>query len=232
MITFGAGDVYIKSGTTQVRVGEVQEVGLEFSDEKVQHYGSSRYALMTAVTKSSITGTAKQAKFQGALISALLGGAYTDGTTIGATETMTSAGTTATATNVTGFSDLGVWTTSGIPLDPVASAPAAGEYSVTAAGVYTFGTSGTYRFAYSYTAATGKTVKVTNQTMGLAPTFELRLFNTAPDGKKMGIKLFAATFDKLSLAFKTSEFTAPDLSFSAAQNDAGEVFEAYFPDAE
>jgi hypothetical protein len=234
MISFGSGDVYLvppstASDLTPRKVGEVQEVSLEISQDKVELFGSSKFALMTAVTKAKITGSAKQAKFQGALVSALLGGTVSAGNRQSTSQTMGSAGTTVTATTVTGFEDLGaVDAATGLPLTKVASGATAGQYSVTNVGVYTFGTSGTYTIRYSYTVAgTGNSVLVTNSTMGLAPVFSLSLYNTNPIGEKFGLKLYAATFDKWSMNFKNEEFSMPDMSFSASADSSGNVLSLF-----
>lgn len=238
MIGFGAGDVFLIPPSTATditprKVGEVQEVTLDISQDKVELFGSSRFALMTAVTKAKISGTAKQAKIQGGLIASLLGGTRTTGTRAQGEDTSAS-GTTHTAATVTGFEDLGVRdNVTNASQKKVTGVPAAGEYAVTAAGVYTFGTSGVYKVNYSYSVAgSGETVLVTNTTMGLAPTFALGLYNTNPIGQKMGIKLYAATFDKFGLGFKAEEFSMPDLGFSCSADSSGNVLGLYLPDAE
>jgi hypothetical protein len=206
---------------------------MEQSRETKELYGSSLYALMSVTTRAKWTGSAKQAKLQGGVISAILGGTYATGTRIGVpSEVMGSAATTYTALNVTGFEDLGVRDSSGYQVTKKASAPSAGEYSVTNLGVYTFGTSGVYTVSYSYTAVSGKTVSVKNGTIGLSPTFQLGLYNTGPDGKKSGLKFYAATFSNWSGDFSAEEFTMPEAKFTCTADGSDNVFDLYLPDAE
>ena len=119
--------------------------------------------------------------------------------------------------------------TAGKYLSRVASAPTTGQYSV-AAGVYTFAAADTthvVQISYNYTAAsTGTTVAFANQLMGQNTTFKLELFNTY-NGVKTGWILPAATFSKLSLAFKNTDYTETDLDFECFADASGNILYEY-----
>ena len=144
---------------------------------------------------------------------------------------------TVTVTNAAAFAqDMGV-TYAGGPnagryLQQVASAPAQGQYSV-AAGVYTFAAadaSVAIYISYLYTATTGRTLAITNQLMGLAPTFQATLtdsFNNQGSVQSMVMQLFACTSSKLSMPLKAEDFMKTQIEWECQANSAGQVLNIY-----
>lgn len=123
--------------------------------------------------------------------------------------------------------DLGVINVStGVSFTQVASGPVAGQYSVSGAGIYTFAVAdaGTAVFInYIYTDSTqGQTLSISNELMGVAPTFQLVLTEVF-DGKTFVLVLYSCTSSKLSFPFKQDDFGISELDFQAQANDAGQV---------
>ncbi|MGH6836541.1 MAG: hypothetical protein ACREC9_13595 [Methylocella sp.] len=117
-------------------------------------------------------------------------------------------------------------TTGGLPFTKVASAPAAGQYSV-AAGVYSFATgdNGTaVQISYTYApvnAALQKLV-VTNQLLGTTPTFKALLYTTFL-GVPITLSVNKCTSSKLSFQTKLEDFVIPEFDFSAFDDGTGAV---------
>jgi len=224
------------SNPTPQQVGILQDVTLDIAVASKELYGSYQFPIDVARAAGKISGKAKFAAIRGSMISNLLGGSsiatgatYASQNEIGTIPTPSGPYTITVTNSATFVEDLGVFdTVSGVFLTRVASAPATGQYSV-AAGVYTFAAADTGHLvwiSYSYTAATGKTVTLTNQLMGTGNTFSLSLFNSFRS-MNSGIKLFAVQVPKLSYALKNEDYTMQDLNFDAFANGAGKVLEQY-----
>jgi hypothetical protein len=113
--------------------------------------------------------------------------------------------------------------------EKVNAAPATGQYMVDlATGTYTFAAADTGRkvlIDYSWLdAASGRTLSVTNQLAGLSPTFQIVLREVNEDGE-VGMKLYACSSSKLSLATKLGDYMIPEFDFTAKANAAGQVFD-------
>jgi hypothetical protein len=113
--------------------------------------------------------------------------------------------------------DLGViYAATGLSLTRVASSPTVGQYTVTAGGQYGFAAAdegAALLVAYTYTAATGSKLVLTNQLMGAGPTFKLRLFQSF-NGRNAIYEFNQVMSTKLSLDFKNEDWTVPELDFS------------------
>ena len=138
-------------------------------------------------------------------------------------EAHTAVANTFTATNTTGFVDYGCMNlTDGILMTRVASAPAAGQYSVNASGVYTFNaTDGTKNYSITYTATSasvGKTTSVVQAVGGLISGVQLVGFAPSNNGKPNGWKLWNALPDDLSLTYKSDDFVTKSVSFTAIKD--------------
>ena len=101
----------------------------------------------------------------------------------------------------------------------VASAPAAGQYSlVVATGIYTFAAADTgkaIKISYEYSASAGGQIyTMTNETMGYTPSFTLLLQN-GYDGKTMVCKLNRCVSGKLSVPLKSDDFAIYDFEAEA-----------------
>jgi hypothetical protein len=242
MIGFGAGDIFlITPGTPDqvTRVGNVQESTVDIKSDVKELYGSSKFPIAVVSTKSKITGKSKAASLDAALIRAVLAGATTvTGRKNPVIDETGVVPTTPFQVTVSGSAtwseDRGVIkTTTGANLVRVASAPATGQYSV-AAGVYTFAAADVamaVKISYTKTDTTGSTTNYKNQTMGLATYFQLGLYNTNPDGTKLGLLFYQILFSGMGgLAFKTDDFLLPELEWQAmAKESTGDVFDLYLP---
>ena len=116
--------------------------------------------------------------------------------------------------------DLGVFYAGGAQLQPVASSPAQGQYSVSA-GVYTFAAAdeGAAMVAYySYSSTSLVQLSLANQLMGTGPVFELQAkqdYFVQGVEKKLILKLNACRAAKWNLPFKNTDYTIQDFEFTA-----------------
>jgi hypothetical protein len=235
---FGVGSLSLIPGgasATPVQVGTLKDVSFDISLSMKSLIGNQQYPVALGRGAGKISGKAKSAQLNGALISQLLPGSSlaTGSTTAAIGESAVvpaSTPYTVTVVNSAKFgADLGVIDlTTGLALACVATGPTTGQYSV-AAGVYTFAAADTghqLAISYSYTQTTGKTVAYTNQLMGVGTTFQMAMFNQF-NGKSFGLKLFAVSSSKLSLALKNEDFTEQDIDFEAAADSLNRVAEFY-----
>jgi hypothetical protein len=124
--------------------------------------------------------------------------------------------------------DLGVsYAVSGRRFNRVTTPTAAGQYSVNfATGLYTFSSadaSAAVLISYTYNVATnGNRQTLTNQTMGITPTFKAT-FYTAYNGSGTALRLNACTANKLSLPTKLDNWTINELDFSAFADASGTI---------
>ena len=124
--------------------------------------------------------------------------------------------------------------TAGKYLARVASAPTTGQYSV-AAGVYTFAAADVAHnvsIVYVYTTASvGKTVTVTNTTMGPSTAFAVRIWEVFTINgivKPVGFKFPAVHFTDLGWAFKSEDWAEQAISGMVAQDPASQGVFTYF----
>jgi hypothetical protein len=121
--------------------------------------------------------------------------------------------------------DLGVINAvTGVPYEQVASGPITGQYSVDTLGNYTFAVADVgveLLISYIFTDATqGGTINISNELMGVAPTWQMVLTETFDD-KTFVLVLYSCTSSKFSLPFKQDDFEITELDFQAQSNDAG-----------
>ncbi len=244
MINFGSGKLIavptnLADGTaiavpTPVILGTMQDVSLDMSVEIKSLYGSKRYPIAVGQGKGKTEIKAKYAEIDGSILGSLFfGKASTAGIKAAVFDFATSipAATPYTVTIAPPGSgvfaaDLGVmFSATGVQLTRVASAPAAGQYSV-AAGVYTFAAADTgkaIKISYEYSATSGGSVwTMTNDTMGYTPSFSLLLQN-GYDGKNLVVKLNRCVSGKLSLPLKSDDFAVYDFEAEAFADAAGEL---------
>lgn len=212
------------------RLGILQDVSSDFSFESKPLYGEYQLPVDQGRGKAKLAFTAKTADINAAALAALHFGttpvvgvkqpvlavaATIPGTPFQVTPTIPGSGTF--------LGDLGVTDTSGNPLTRVASAPAAGQYSVSA-GVYTFAAADTGKailYSYEYSASTGGiVVPLTNQLMGYSPSFGVILYNDSK-GSKLTVRLTNCQSDKLTLPFKNEDFVIADFGFMALDDGTG-----------
>lgn len=235
---FGSGTLYgIGSDAlaTPSKFGTLQDVSVEFSATQKELRGSKLYAEKTANSEAKITGKAKFGRINPVLFNNLyFGGAITTGRERfvedeAATVPAAAGPYTVVVANGANFKeDHGVVdVATGNPFEKVAAAPATGQYMVdVATGTYTFAAADATKallIDYSWhDAATGRTLSVTNQLAGLSPTFQIVLREVNEDGE-VGLRLYACTSNKLSLASKLGDYMIPEFDFTAKANAAGKT---------
>jgi hypothetical protein len=220
---------------TPLLFGVLQESEVEFKFDLKKLYGQSQFPVAVGRGQGSVSGKAKWADIYAAALETLVFGiAGTSGLTaavydtVGATIPSSPFTITPTVPNSgTWQADLGVISVAtGRPFTRVASAPAAGQYSV-AAGVYTFAAADTgqsvyINYRYTATSTVARRVPVTNQPMGLAPSFRLDLYTTF-QGESCIITLNNCISDGLKMSNKNDDFTVPEFSFEAFADAGGNI---------
>jgi hypothetical protein len=234
---FGAGALYgLDNSTptpTPVKFGTLQDVSVEFSADVKELYGANQFPAHIGRGKNKITCKAKLGQIQGALLNVLYFGLPKNtGELLSAQKEAAQipAATpfTVTVANGAAFAqDLGVvYAADGAPLTQVPSAPVVGQYSVGAGGIYTFAAGDAGKailIDYLYTSATtGGTIAISNQPMGLAPTFKAVLSGVT-DGKTMTLILNQCISSKLTLPTKNEDHLIVEFDFSAMADDNDQV---------
>jgi hypothetical protein len=217
-----------------VQFGVLQEITIDISFDVKQLYGQNQMPVAVGRGKGKMSGKAKLAQMNGATVNSLFFGQTmtssiisdvydTTGSTIPATPFQV---TVTPPSSGTWSRDLGVRSSTGVPLTRVASAPATGQYSV-AAGVYTFAAADTgllvfINYQYTATSTSAKTSNVVNVPMGYAPSFRADLYMPF-QGKSMIWSLPNCIASKLSLATKLDDFTVPEFDFEGFADASGNV---------
>ena len=235
---FHTGIMYAKSSVanaTPQSFGTLQNTSLDFSYTVKDLYGQMNQAVAIGQGPMKITGKAQSANFQARFFNDIFFGA-----TIAAGETLVASNEAGTipgtpfqitvANAATFVEDLEViYTATGLHLVKVASAPAAGQYSVNAAtGMFTFAAADTtmaVQISYSYTSATlGQKVSVVQRPVGVAPTFNIVLVG-GYNGSSNVFKLYSCVASKLSIATKLNDFSMPSFEFQGFANVGGQVLD-------
>jgi hypothetical protein len=244
MFVFGSGVLIgTPAGGSPINFGLAQEVTLNIATTTKALYGQYNFPVAIGSGTKKMTGKAKMARVSGQALGSLffgiapsLGGTQTQ---FGeATAVPASSPYTYTTTNHSTFvADQGVvYASSALPLKAVASAPSAGQYSVSAGGVYTFSSvdsGAAVLISYTYTAAaSGESIAVTSQLIGPSITFSANLFASDPGtGKQFSLLLYNCVAEKLSFGTKVEDFLVPELDFQCFANAAGQVCQFNFGDA-
>ncbi|MGD0826562.1 MAG: hypothetical protein ABSA09_00540 [Desulfobaccales bacterium] len=232
---FGAGTLYgLTTATptpTPVKFGTLQDVSVEFSADVKELYGANQFPAHIGRGKNKITCKAKLGQIQGAMLNNLYFGLpLSTGELLSAQKEAhnipASTPFTVTVANTTAFAqDLGVvYAATGAPLTQVPSAPTMGQYSVGAGGVYTFAAAdegAAILIDYLYNSpTTGGTIAISNQPMGLTPTFKAVLTGVT-GGYTMTLVLNQCISSKLTLPTKNEDHLIVEFDFSAMadQND-------------
>jgi hypothetical protein len=244
---FGSGTLFatpfggsLAANPTPTQFGTLQDVSLEISFDTKELYGSSIFPEMVARGKGKIAGKAKFARLNGKQLNDLFfGQSMASGQTLAqldeANVVPNNPGpytvTVVPPSSGTFVEDQGVrYSTNGIPLVRVASAPAQGQYSASVGGVYTFASADAQAavlISYTYSvAASGKTISISNQLLGVAPTFTCvlrELFNS----QQTNVKLYSCIGSKLTRATKQDDFLVEEFDFAAFANATGKVIDFY-----
>jgi hypothetical protein len=239
---FGPGAIYVTrtdvANSTPVNIGYAQELSVDISFNTKSLYGQNQFPLDVARSVAKTTGKMKAAKVSGiAMNNFIFGNTFATGSlNFNSAEPHQIPGTPyqVTVTNSATFeTDLGVvYTTTGLPLIKVASAPAQGQYSVSA-GVYTFAAADTLAnvlISYSNTVAgTGQKLIVTNPLIGFTPTFQLD-YATTHLNLTFWVRIFQAIGSKFSTQFKLEDYMIPEFDFEYFANSSGQVIEYFLSD--
>jgi len=240
---FGPGSLYLTrtdiANATPVNIGYAQSFSYSEQGDSKELFGQNQYPIAVARGTIKATGKAKAATVSAiALNAAFHGDSFVTGQLLMAEKEAGSVPGSSTYTITVANSahfdtDLGViYAATGLPLQKVASGPAAGQYSVSA-GVYTFASgdaSANVLITYAYTSSSGgQTRTVTNKALGTMPTFQLD-YSSKYNNKPYYARFFSCVATQLQHSHALTDFTMPELDFSFYQNPAGNVYEASFPE--
>lgn len=248
MINFGTGALFgtpltdatgaAIANPTPVQFGTLQNVSADFSFETKSLYGALQFPVAIGRGKGKAGFKAQAANLNGALVNSIIFGQTltagivsdvndTTGTLIPTTPFTI---TVAPPSSGTFTADLGVMNDLGLVMTRVASAPAAGQYSVSNVGVYTFssadnvsGRRAFINYQYTATSTTAKKSTIQSLPMGYAPTFKADLY-LPYQGKSMILTLNSCMSSKFSMATKLDDFLIPEFDFEAfadASNNLG-----------
>lgn len=225
---FGTGQLFALpvGGGAPLRFGALQDVSVDFNGDIKQLYGQYQFALDVArgktkiewkATTGNIDATAFNQVFFGSTVQAgnQLAQAINEAGTVPAMSTYT-----ITVVNAANFNmDLGVYlVSSGAALKQVASAPAAGQYSVSGAGIYTFNVaqaSAAVLINYLWQQpAVGGSLDIGNNLMGNTPKFQLVL-SQIYNAQQFTLILYSCVAEKLMLPLKQDDHLLADLSGQA-----------------
>lgn len=248
MILFGAGKLIAVptndatgaaiANPTPVPLGVLQDVSLDLSVDIKTLHGAGKYPVAIGQGKGKTDIKAKYANINGGVLGSLfMGRSPTAGIKAPVFDFAAAVPGTGPYTIVvappssgTFVADLGVIDlTTGNPMTRVASAPAAGQYSVSA-GTYTFasadsGKAVALNYEYSATSTTGQVFNLTSDLMGYTPSFTV-LLSQQYDGKTLVVKLNRAVSGKLNLPLKNDDFAMFDFeatAFTDAANSLGYI---------
>jgi len=246
MINFGAMQLIctptnLADGTaianpSPVKLGVLQDVTLDLSVDMKTLYGAGMYPVAVAQGKGKVELKAKTGEISGkALGSLFLGQSAAAGIkdcVLGFPAAIPSSAaytiTVAPPASGTFVADLGVFdATTGRQLTSVASAPTAGQYTVSAAGLYTFAAADSGKaifmnYEYSAVSTSAQVFNLTNRPAGQTPSFSV-IGRAAYDGKIITAKFYRGVSSKLSLPFKSDDFAVSDFDISCFANAADQV---------
>lgn len=227
---------------TPQQIGTLQDASCDFSGDVKTLVGANQYPDDVAVGEKKVSGKFSYGRIDPQMLNQVF---FADTVASGTTNNQWNEARSVPAASPftititppdsgTFSSDLGVIYASGanagVRFQKVASGPTVGQYSVTA-GVYTFSTTdadAAVWISYQYTVTTGQTFQINNQPMGYGPVVSLDFLWGYKSGYQgvpnaLGIHLYAARINKLSLAAKNTDYTKPEMDFMAFANAAGQV---------
>lgn len=221
------------------QIAILQDLSLTLKPSVKKLYGENKFPVDSFAGPTDVSGKFKFASWGGMQFAALLGLNAVTGRHAGIRDEAgaipsSSAYTITVAQGATFYRDVGViYSATGTPFTRVASAPAAGQYSLNeTTGVYTFASADAglaVKISYWYTqSGAGKTVTVTNEAMGTSPVFSLEWFSTYKTNQT-GIRLLRVSLDDLGMAFKNDDHSTIDIGFSAYAAANGQVMELCTP---
>lgn len=216
---------------TPADFGTLQDVTVTFKRTLKKLFGQKQFPSDIAAGEFDISGSAKNASINGNMWNSLFFGqtltpATTEQMAVDESHAAAASVTIAPPSTGTFIHDMGVKNQTTITIMArVASAPTIGQYTVTEpGGVYAFNASetGTLLISYTYssTSTTMSQIVLTNQFMGISPSFELHLQNNYPNSisattNTLNLVLNAVKSESLGMPMKNIDHTIIDLSFMA-----------------
>jgi hypothetical protein len=246
-LAFGAGALWGErtdqtgSGIGPRQFGVLQDIQIDFDWTAKELYGQYQFPVAIGRGQGKITGKAKFAQILGLVFADIFFGQSAAIGQFGIAEyeadaVPASSPFSVTVANAANYNDdLGVtYSTSGLRFNRVTTPSAAGQYSVNfATGVYTFSSadaSAAVLISYTYNiTASGEKLTITNQLMGILPTFKATFYTTY-QGKGTALRLNACAANKLSLPTRLDDWTIEELDFMAFADASGTI--GYFSTVE
>lgn len=233
---FGTGQLFAMpvGGGAPLKFGALQDVSVDFNGDIKQLYGQYQFALDVARGKTKIEWKASTGNIDAEAFNQLFfGEVLTEGDQLvqvfnEAASVPAMSTYTVTVDNAANFvMDLGVkYSTTGLPLKQVASAPGTGEYTVSSVGVYTFAVgdaSAALLFDYIWEdAATGGSLAIGNKLMGSTPRFQLVL-SQVYNGQTLTLILYSCVSEKLSMPLKQDDYLIAEVSGQSFADTANRV---------
>lgn len=250
---FGSGVLYGKrndtAGIGADQFAILQDVTWDFKAETKQLRGQFQWAVDIARGNMSGTFKAKFARIGAALYADLFFGvtpatgslttSFNEPANVPAstpyTVTVANAATFYNPTNPNNDGDLGVYYAStinaGQRFSRVTTPSAAGQYSLNpATGVYTFAApdaNAAVQISYLYSSATaGKKLTITNQLMGVTPTFQGNFYTSKTTYGVAGMVCFVAnqcTSSSFQLPTKLEDFTISEFDAEVFADGSGTI---------
>jgi hypothetical protein len=247
-LAFGSGalwgertDLGFTSGIGPRQFGVLQDISIDFDWTAKELYGQYQFPVAIGRGQGKISGKAKFARILGDIYSDIFFGQTSSVGQFGIAEyeadtVPTSSPFQITVANAGSYNDdLGItYAASGLAFNRVTTPSAAGQYAVNfATGVYTFsaadeGQAVLISYTYAITAS-GTQIQVTNQLMGILPTFKATFYTTY-QSKGTALRLNACAASKLSLPTKIDDWTIEEMDFMAFADASGTI--GYFSTVE
>lgn len=225
-LSFGVGMVY----ADDVPFGIIQNVNVDIAASVKTLYGENVFPEAIGVGTHQVTGSCAFARWNTDLLPRFMFGTeMKSGNLLRVEEPGAVPAASPYTVTVDQASDyarnIGVVNiATGQHLKRVASAPAAGQYSVdVATGIYTFASAdagASILIRYDADVASGQHFEMVNRRMGQQFPFTLTLANDF-QGKAYAFTLYQCVMTKQSMAFKNDDFSIPAMEFSCFTNDAG-----------
>lgn len=222
---FGSGVLFGRNTTaasTPVRFGGLQDVAIDLSFTTKELYGQYQFPLAIGRGTGKVTGKAKYAQFNAQAFNDLFfgSGSVATGEVVTVLSDAKTVAACAASSGKTNITDLGVTLASdGSIYGKTAATPVGLQYACNeTTGNYTFNTSqnnAAVLISYAWSdASNGKKITITNQLIGVAPTF-MGVFTGQFNSKAITMVLNACVSNKLTIATKLEDFSIPEFDFAA-----------------
>jgi len=217
------------SNPTPARFYVPQDVGITIKRASKSLFGENQFAVAVAAGEAEVSGKVTMGRPNARILADLIAGVSGASTLIlkeadkeSGTVPATSPYTITVANSATWTTDLGVLNADNAmnPMKRVASAPAAGQYSV-AAGVYTFASTNAslnVKISYLYTVSQGEIVTMTNQPQGKTGAFNAVM--VMPWGSDQDVLVLNSCINtNADWSTKQGDFGKPTFDYIAGVDD-------------